>query len=175
MTTKDTNGKLIEKLMARYNGRKDVLISLLQDIQSENNWLSEESIRDVAQKLRLPLTDVYGVATFFKAFSLKPRGKHIVTACLGTACHVRGAPRLVDELQKILGVEPGETTPDKMFTLETVNCLGACALGPVVVIDGVYHGHATKSKVKLLIEEMRKSKQIKKRNEYDKDKKLQSA
>lgn len=158
----NTDGKRIEKLMERYKGRKDVLIALLQDIQSEENWLSGDVLREVAEKLKVPLTDVYGVATFFKAFSLKPRGRHIVTACVGTACHVRGAPRLVDELQKILKIKPGETTRDKIFTLETVNCLGACALGPVVVIDGAYHGHATRSKVQMLIEEIGKQ-EIKKR------------
>lgn len=153
-----TNGKRLEKLLERYKGRKDILIALLQDIQSEDNWLSEKVLRQVAEKLKVPLIEVYGVATFFKAFSLKPRGRHIVTACVGTACHVRGAPRLVDELQKILKIMPGETTKDKMFTLETVNCLGACALGPVVVIDGVYHDHATKSKVRMLIEEIKQQK-----------------
>ena len=94
---------------------------------------------------------VYGVATFFKAFSLKPRGKHTVSVCLGTACHVRGAPAVLDEVKRRLGTEPGETTEDMQFTLETVNCLGACALGPIVVVDGEYHGQMVPGKVKKVI------------------------
>ena len=156
------NGKGIYSIIEKYQGKKGCLIPLLQDIQNQNNWLPEEELRTVSQELNIPLRDVYGVATFFKAFSLKPRGKHVVTACLGTACHVRGAPRIVDELQKILGVKPGETTKDKMFTLETVNCLGACALGPIVVIDGVYHGQMTNSKLFLTMEEIRKNHKDKK-------------
>lgn len=151
------NGKGLGRLIDKYQGKKGCLIPLLQDIQHQNNWLPEDALRTVSRELNIPLRDVYGVATFFKAFSLKPRGKHVVTACLGTACHVRGAPRIVDELQKVLGVKPGETTKDKMFTLETVNCLGACALGPIVVINGVYHGQMTKSKLHLTIEEIRKN------------------
>ncbi|MBI4801804.1 MAG: NAD(P)H-dependent oxidoreductase subunit E [Elusimicrobia bacterium] len=171
----DTDGKRLEKLADKCHGKKDALISLLQDIQLENNWLSQQVLRGVAEKLNIPLTEVYGVATFFKAFSLKPRGRHIVTACVGTACHVRGAPRLVDELRNILKIAPGETTPDKIFTLETVNCLGACALGPVVVIDGVYHGQATRSKVRMLIEEIRKLETRKRKTNHDKAKKQPSS
>ncbi len=99
----------------------------------------------------LPLVQVYGVATFFRAFSLKPRGKHIVSVCLGTACHVRGAPAVLDQVKRRLGIEPGETTEDMQFTLETVNCLGACALGPIVVMDSVYHGQMRPGKVKKVI------------------------
>jgi len=151
------NGKNIDSLIEKYRGAKGCLIPLLQDIQSANNWLPEEALRTVSRELNIPLRDVYGVATFFKAFSLKPRGKHLVTACLGTACHVRGAPRVADELQRILGVKPGETTRDNLFTLETVNCLGACALGPIVVTDGTYHGQMTKSRLAAVIDEVRKN------------------
>ncbi len=145
----------IERLIDRYKGRKGGLIELLQEIQAEENWLPEDALRRVSSELGIPLSGIYGVATFYKAFSLKPRGKHLITACQGTACHVRGAPHIVDDLQDILGIAPGETTPDKLFTLETVNCLGACALGPVVVVDGACHGQMTKSKSKLLIEDIR--------------------
>jgi len=102
--------------------------------------------------LEIPLIDVYGVATFYKSFSLKPRGKHLITACLGTACHVRGGPRIVDELQRKLKIKPGETTDDGEYTLETVNCLGCCAIGPIVVKDGIYHGQMNPQRVDSLLE-----------------------
>ena len=151
------NGEQIFNLIKKYRGQRGSLIPLLQDIQRQNHWLPEDALRAVSRELNLPLIDVYGVATFYKAFSLKPRGKHVVTACLGTACHVRGAPRIVDELQNFLGVKPGETTADMQFTLETVNCLGACALGPIVVIDGVYHGQMTKAKLHQTLKEIKEN------------------
>ena len=136
--------KIVDKLMKR-DGK--LLISLLEDIQDEYNYLPEEMLREAATKLKKPLRDVYGVATFYNAFRLKPCGKHLVFVCLGTACHVRGGARILDKLERTLGVKAGETTPDKQFTLETVNCLGACALGPVMVVDGEYHGNMTTAKV----------------------------
>lgn len=114
------------------------LIAVLEDIQERYGYLPENMLRLVSKQSGRSLVDVYGVATFYRSFSLKPRGKHLVCACLGTACHVRGASRTVEELERQLGIKAGETTPDGQFTLETVNCLGACALGPVVVIDGHY-------------------------------------
>jgi NADH:ubiquinone oxidoreductase subunit E len=116
------------------------LIPVLQDIQERYNYLPEELLSEVAEKLGQPLRDVYGVATFYRAFSLTPKGKHIVTVCLGTACHVRGGARIAETLARELGVAPGETTEDMEFTLETVNCLGCCAIGPIVVVDGEYYG-----------------------------------
>ena len=113
-------------------------------------------MRAVASQLELPLIQAYSVATFFKAFSLKPRGEHIVTCCLGTACHVRGAPATLDEVKRKLGIEPGETTKDMCFTLETVNCLGACALGPIMVVDGEYHGQMSPGKVKEVLKKRKK-------------------
>jgi len=134
------------------NGRSpDMLIQVLQDIQSEFSYLPEEAIRQVASILNLPLVQVYGVATFFKAFSLEPQGKHKCTVCLGTACHVRGAPAVLDELERNLEIKSGHTTPDLQFTLESVNCLGACALGPVVVMDGEYHDQMSVHKVKKML------------------------
>ena len=117
-------------IVSKYGGNHDSLISILQDIQPEYHYLPEDALRAVASQLGLSLIQVYGVATFFKAFSLKPRGEHMVTVCLGTACHVRRAPAVLDEVKRQLGIEPGETSEDMRFTLETVNCLGACALGP---------------------------------------------
>jgi NADH-quinone oxidoreductase subunit E len=132
------------------------LIEVLQDIQETYNYLPEEALRQVSQKLDVPLIEVFRVANFYKAFTLKPRGKHLLTVCMGTACHVRGAPRLADEVLGQLNVAPGDTTEDGEFTVETVNCLGACALGPVVVLDGKYYDHMTPAKLRDLIEHVRK-------------------
>jgi len=114
------------------------IISILEDIQGQYGYLPEGALEAVSKKTNRSLVDIYGVATFYRSFSLKPRGKHLVSACLGTACHVRGCPAVVEELKQQLGILDGETTEDKEFTLETVNCLGACALGPIVVVDGHY-------------------------------------
>jgi NADH-quinone oxidoreductase subunit E len=145
------NVETIATIISPYRGDRDSLISILQDIQAIYHYLSEDTLRAVASQLKLPLIQVYAVATFFKAFSLKPRGEHMVTVCLGTACHVRGAHILLDELKRQLCVEPGETTEDRRFTLETVNCVGACALGPIMVIDGRYHGQMSPRKVKKVL------------------------
>jgi len=135
----------------KYDASHDSVIAILQDVQSEYHYLPEHALRAVASQLGLPLTQICGVATFFKAFSLKPRGEHTVTVCLGTACHVRGAPAVLDELKRQLGIEAGNTTEDMRFTLETVNCLGACALGPIMVIDGKYHGQMSPRKAKKIL------------------------
>jgi NADH-quinone oxidoreductase subunit E len=137
----------IGNIIQKYGAKKEMLIPILQDIQSEYNWLSQDAITEVSEKLDIPLIDVYGVASFYKQFSLTPRGKHIITVCLGTACHVRGGPRIVDELSRKLNIQPGETTEDMQFSLETVNCLGCCAIGPVVVIDDEYYGEMNPTKV----------------------------
>jgi len=110
----------------------------------------------IAQKLNLPLIDVFEVATFYKSFSLKPRGRHLITVCLGTACHVRGGQRVLEEIERRINVKPGETSEDKQFTLETVNCLGCCAIGPIVVIDGEYYGQMNTRKVASLLEKYSK-------------------
>lgn len=139
------------------NHKKDRggLISILEEIQAKYSYLPEEALRVVAQKTNHSLVDVYGVATFFRSFSLKPRGKHLLTVCLGTACHVRGAPGIHEELERQLGIKAGETTPDGEVTLETVNCLGACALGPVVVLDGHYFPNVDRAKAKEIIQKAR--------------------
>ncbi len=128
------------------------LIAVLQDIQEKYNWLPPDALRLVAEELCVPLIDVYSVASFYRAFSLTPRGKHICTVCLGTACHVRGAQTLLDHLKERLEVEPGFTTIGGTFTLESVNCLGACALAPIVVVDGKYYSKSTVKKVDSLID-----------------------
>ena len=141
----------IATIVSQYRSDRDSLISILQDIQAIYHYLSEDALRAVASQLKLPLIQAYAVATFFKAFSLKPRGEHMVTVCLGTACHVRGAHTVLDEVKRQLCIEPGETTEDMQFTLETVNCLGACALGPIMVIDGKYHGQMSPRKAKKVL------------------------
>lgn len=144
-----------DHIIGSVEGHPSELIEVLQDIQAECNYLPEDALRAVSARLTVPLIEVFRVATFFKAFTLTPRGRHLVTVCMGTACHVRGAPRLLDELSGQLRISSGETTPDGAFTLETVNCLGACALGPVVVLDGRYHDHMTPRKLRKLIESTR--------------------
>lgn len=144
--------KQVDAVLDTYKRRREFLIPILQDVQALYNWLPQEVICRVGEGLEIPLIDVYGVATFYKSFSLKPRGKHLITVCLGTACHVRGGPRIVDEFSRKLNIELGETTEDMQFTLETVNCLGCCAIGPIVVKDGIYHGQMNSQKVVSLLE-----------------------
>ena len=149
------NVETVRQILDRHRNNGDELVSILQDIQAAYTFLPEEALRMVASDTGHSLVDVYGVATFYKAFSLQPRGKHLISACLGTACHVRGGPIVARELEKQLGIRSGETTPDKEFTLETVACLGACALGPVVVVDGHYFPKVTRTKVKQIVETAR--------------------
>ncbi len=137
----------VEALIDSYVDKKEQLISLLQDIQAQFNYLPQETLVKISQKLDIPLSQVFSVATFFQSFSLKPRGRHTITVCLGTACHVKGGQRLVDKIARDYNLKPGETTKDERFTLETANCLGCCALGPVVVIDGKYEGQVTPDKL----------------------------
>jgi NADH-quinone oxidoreductase subunit E len=138
-------------ILERHNGNRSGLIPILEDIQARCNHLPAEALKVLADETGRSLVDVYGVATFYKSFSLQPRGKHLCSVCTGTACHVRGAPIIVEEFGRQLGAEAGSTTPDKEFTLETVNCLGACALGPVVVVDGHYFSNVGRSKVNQII------------------------
>lgn len=143
----------ILRILARHGDDRGGLIAVLEELQAQYGYLPGEALRTVSEETGRPLVDVYGVATFYRAFSLAPRGRHLVCACLGTACHVRGAPRVVEELQGQLGIQVGQTTPDGEFTLEAVNCLGACALGPVVVIDGRYFSKMRRSKVRHLLDQ----------------------
>ena len=129
------------------NGKNGSLIHVLEEIQAEYRYLPQEAMILVSDWLGVPLSQVYSVATFYHAFSLDPRGEHMICVCTGTACHVRGAVQVLERIESKLGVESGGTTRDRQFTLETGNCLGACALGPVVVIDGEYKGQMTTKKV----------------------------
>ncbi len=137
----------VESIIESYKDKKELLISLLQDIQAECNYLPKEVLVEVSETLDIPLSQVFSVVTFFKAFSLKPRGRHLITICVGTACHVRASQRLVDKLERDYDLSPGSTTEDFRFTLETVNCLGCCALGPVVVVDSKYESQMNADKL----------------------------
>ena len=141
----------LDEIFERHELFSESLIAVLQDIQEHYHYLSEENIQEVAEKLHIPVSQAYSVATFYNAFSLKPKGEYIIQVCMGTACHVRGAPLIVEELERQLGIKRGDTTEDGKFSLETVNCVGACALGPVMTINGEYHGHLNPSKVKKIL------------------------
>ena len=142
--------KQVNSILERYGGNRQYLIPILQDIQDECKYLPRDALLKVADGLSVPLTRVYAAATFYKAFSLEPRGEHLVQVCTGTACHVRASARVLESVERALGVPAGRTTPDGKFSLESVNCLGACALGPIVVVDGEYHSHVTPAKVAAL-------------------------
>ena len=141
----------IAEIVKKYDGDKGQLVSILQDIQTEHHYLPKEALDEVVAVLGVPASQVYSVATFFKAFSLTPRGRHLIKVCLGTACHVRGAAKVVEKMELDLGIKRTETTPDRRYTLETVNCVGCCALGPMVMIDEKYHGQITSDKVSPLL------------------------
>jgi len=154
----------VGKIIDRYKGKRTALISILHDIQDQYNHLPEETLRKVASRLQMDLNDIYGVATFYKSFSLVPKGKHSITLCLGTACHVRGGPKILREMKKQLSIEPGQTTADKQFSLNVVNCLGVCAIGPVMFVDGKFYGEMNTLKAKRIIEKINKNNKSKKRN-----------
>ena len=151
LETKST-AEVVNNVLARYQQDSSMLVGILQDIQKEINYLPKECLEMVAEGLQIPLSRVFSVATFFKAFSLKPRGRHSIHVCMGTACHVRGAEKVLDKMETELCLCAGQTSPDMKCTLETVNCVGACALGPVVVVDGEYAGQVTSEKVKSILE-----------------------
>jgi NADH-quinone oxidoreductase subunit E len=145
--------EVLEEIPARLREVSDKasLIQALLEIQRENRWLSKEALEWVSRKLDVPLTQVYNIATFYKAFSLIPQGRHSVSVCTGTACHVRGAQRLLDKATETLKVNPGATSKDLRFSLNTVNCLGCCALGPVIEIDGKYYSDPSPDELKKIV------------------------
>ena len=142
----------IDKIINMYQNKNGILIQLLLDIQRELSWVPRKAIKKISEKLKIPASQIYRVASFYTAISLKPRGRHLIRVCVGTACYVRGGTRLVDSIENKLEITSGETTNDKLFSLETVNCLGCCALGPVIEVDGQYFGKLNSEKLdKLLI------------------------
>ena len=144
-----------DEIVDRYGARAAGSIGMLQDLQEKFGHLPREALARMAERLGVPLSRVFGLATFYRAFSLKPRGRHHLCVCMGTACHVRGAAGLADEVERRLGVKPGETTGDRDFTVEAVNCLGACAMGPLMTIDGDYFGKMTPKKVEPILKKYR--------------------
>lgn len=158
-TAKIEDKAKVREIIDRYHGEESSLLAILQDLQQVYNYLPVELLKMISHELAIPLVRVYEVATFYNAFSLKPRGRHIVKLCVGTACHVRGAAGILDKLERTLEIKPGETSSDLKFTLETVNCVGACALGPVMVMDGEYHGQVTMNKVDKVIGPLKKGAQ----------------
>ncbi len=143
------------EMIERHGYQEASLIGILQDIQTKVNYLPRKALVQVANSLDIPLTRIYEVATFYKAFSLEPRGRHTIQVCLGTACHVRGGVRVLDYLENRLEVKTGGTTRDMAFTLESVNCLGACALGPIMVIDKKYYGKINTNKIESILKKHR--------------------
>ena len=137
---------LIDQIIEKHQSEASALIQILLDIQTEYHWLPKEALGKVGERLGVPLARIQHIATFYKAFSLVPKGRHQVHVCLGTACHVRGAPRVLDTVEELTGIKAGETDMELKFSLETVNCLGCCALGPVIEIDGKAHGKVSKAK-----------------------------
>jgi len=146
----------LNEILTRHDRDPAALLAILMDIQAEENYLPRETLKKVAEQLEVAFAKVYSLATFFGAFSLEPRGKHICTVCMGTACHVRGAPKLVEQVERQFDLEPGQTTEDMFLTLETVNCVGACALGPLVILDGEYHGNIKSNKLEKVLKKLEK-------------------
>ncbi len=148
----------LDQILEGRRSQPNQLIEVLQDIQKNYGYISKEAMQAVSQGLGVPVIEVYRVASFYKAFRLKPFGKYVLTVCMGTACHVRSARLLLDQAIGQLGVKPGEVTPDGLFSIERVNCLGACAMGPIVVENRSYHHHMTPGKLRKLIETLRRQK-----------------
>jgi NADH-quinone oxidoreductase E subunit len=141
------------ELLRKYPAEKRFTLAILQDVQNKYGYIPRDTMYFMSEYLNIPVSEIYSMATFYKALSLKPKGKYVVKVCNGTACHIRGSNIIIDELTEILNIQPGETTEDGLFSVEIVNCLGACALAPVMVVDGKYHGSMTKDKIKAVLSE----------------------
>lgn len=141
----------IRGIIEKHGYEESSIIAILQDIQSTVDYLPQKALREVSKSMDIPLTRIHAIATFYKAFSLRPRGRHSIHVCLGTACHVRGGQRVLEYLERKLGVKSGQTTRDLMFTLERVNCLGACAMGPMMVVDQKYIGKVKIDKIEAIL------------------------
>jgi len=155
MAVKPVSKQRIREIVKDWGGREGFLVEMLQDVQTQYRYIPSEAIEVIAREVRVPVGRVYHLATFFKRFSLKPRGEYVVSVCLGTACHVKGAPRIVDACTRELGIKVGETTSDGKFTLEIVRCLGCCGLAAVMTVNQDVHGHVTSSKLPRLLKRYR--------------------
>lgn len=144
----------IDAIIKKYSFIKSALIAILQDIENLYNYLPAWALKYVSKKLGIPLIQVYGVASFYDAFHLAPRGKHLIRVCLGTACYLKGAPRVLEAVERELGIKDGETTPDRKFSIQSVRCLGACALAPVMILDERYFDKMTPTKVKGILRQV---------------------
>jgi NADH:ubiquinone oxidoreductase subunit E len=153
--------QVIHSIVDHYGAKATTLIMILQDIQKHYRYLPVDALKLVAKKLKLPVAQIYSVATFYKAFSLTPKGKHHICVCTGTACHVRQSQIIVDEACRKLNIQPGQSTHNGDISIETVNCLGACALGPLVTVDDEYHGNMTVADMTKLIEDLKSGKFVK--------------
>jgi NADH:ubiquinone oxidoreductase subunit E len=145
----------MDELFAELGHKQKDLVHLLHRVQAEFGYIPPEAVARVAERLRITESEVVGVLTFYRAFRLKPRGRHVVTVCAGTSCHVRDGAEILREMERQLAIGPGETTSDRLFTLETVNCLGCCAIGPTVVVDGRYYSRVSIREVAFILEEYR--------------------
>ena len=141
----------IKEIIGKYNHDFSQLISVLHDTQAKYNYLPENALELISEEMKIPLPEIYQVATFYKAFSLKPRGKYHIRVCLGTACHVRGSQRILESVERELGLKSGETSKDGLFSLESVNCLGCCALGPVMIVNKDYYGEMSPGKINKIL------------------------
>ena len=143
-----------KRIASRHRTEGNSLVTVLQDVQTEYGYLPREVLEVVAEEMQVPLSQAYGLATFYTSFSLQPRGKHHVCVCMGTACHVRGAANVLAKLERDLGIKTGQTSADLKYSLESVNCLGACAAGPIVVVNGIQHGKVTSQKLDNILDEL---------------------
>ncbi|MBI5529102.1 MAG: NAD(P)H-dependent oxidoreductase subunit E [Deltaproteobacteria bacterium] len=145
----------VDGIIGAWGGRREALIDILQDIQDVARYLPRPALEHLSKELAVPLGEIYHIATFYKAFSIEPKGKYVVQVCLGTACHVRGGRLLADRISHDLAVKPGKTTGDRLVTLETVGCVGACALGPIVTVNGEISGKMTQPKLVSMMKKWR--------------------
>lgn len=145
----------IDRIIAKHRGKPGSLIRVLIEIQHENRWLPKEVLAKVADALDVPFSRVMQIATFYKTFSLKPKGRHEVHVCTGSSCHLRGGARLLAAVQRLIGIKPGETDPESRFSLETGSCLGSCSIGPEIIVDGTHHGRMTPARVEDVLKRYR--------------------
>ena len=150
----DNEHKRLVEMIDGYKGKEGSLIQLLLDLQSEFNWISKDALQEISERLKIPRSRIYRIASFYEAMSLRPIGKHKVSVCMGTACQVRGSGMILDRTESKLKIKQGGTTPDMRFTLKRVNCLGCCAIGPVMVADDTYHGRADASTAEKILKQI---------------------